>query len=200
MAASDVDSYIAKAQPFAQPILTEIRARVLGTLPDAEQALKWGMPCFLFKGKILCNMASFKAHATFGFWHGDLVTGDVEGRMQAMGGLGKIKDVDDLPDAVIFAVWLKKARKLIEDGVKAPHVECRGKHPKKEIAIDPLFQAALDAHAKANAGFLAFTPSQQREYAEWIADAKRPETRDKRIEQSINWLSEGKKRNWKYEG
>jgi hypothetical protein len=194
-----VDAYIAKAQPFAVPILETIRAHVLAALPRAEQTLKWGMPCFLHDGKILCNMAAFKAHATFGFWHGELVTGGVDGRMQAMGDFGKIISVDGLPDATIFAAWLQKARQLIDDGVKPPHVEGRGKHPKPELAILPAFQAALDANGKAQAVFDAFAPSQRREYLEWVADAKRDETRDKRIAQAIEWLGEGKKRNWKYE-
>jgi uncharacterized protein YdeI (YjbR/CyaY-like superfamily) len=107
--------------------------------------------------------------------------------------------VDGLPDATIFAAWLQKARQLIDDGVKPPHVEGRGKHPKPELAILPAFQAALDANGKAKAVFDAFAPSQRREYLEWVADAKRDETRDKRIAQAIEWLGEGKKRNWKYE-
>lgn len=194
-----VDAYIAKAQPFAVPILESIRARVLAALPEAEQTLKWGMPCFTYKGKILGNMASFKAHATFGFWHGDLVTGGIDGKMQAMGDLGKITSVDGLPDERLFAAWVQKAKQLIDDGLKPPHVEGRGKHPKPELAMIPAFQAALDANAPAKKHYDAFTASQRREYLEWIADAKRDETRDKRIAQAIEWLNEGKKRNWKYE-
>lgn len=199
MSRDKIDAYIAKAQPFAVPILTEIRARVLAVCPDAEQGLKWGMPNFGYKGKILCNMAAFKAHATFGFWHGEMVTGVMDGKLGAMGLLGKLTSVEQLPEAGIFAGWVAKAMQLIEDGVKPPHVEGRGKHAKPEIAMVPAFQAALDANAAAKVGFVGFPPSCRREYLEWIADAKREETRDKRIAQAIEWLAEGKKRNWKYE-
>ncbi len=194
-----IDAYIAKAQPFAVPVMETLREQVLAHCPDAEQTLKWGMPHFLYRGKILCNMASFKAHATFGFHHGAMVTGGTDGRMEAMGDLGKIGSVGDLPDAKTIAGWIAKARQLIDNDVKPPHLEGRGKHTKPEITMVPAFQAALDANAKAKAAYGNFAPSAAREYLEWIADAKREETRDKRITQAIIWISEGKKRNWKYE-
>jgi uncharacterized protein YdeI (YjbR/CyaY-like superfamily) len=194
-----IDGYIAKAQPFAVPILERLRTLVLAACPEAQQTLKWGMPTFVYKGKILCNMAAFKAHATFGFWHGVLVTGGTGSRMSAMGDLGKITSLDQLPDQATMAAWVVKAKQLIDDGVKPPHVEGRGKHPKPEIAMVPAFQSALDASPAAKAGYDAFPPSCRREYLEWIVEAKRDETRDKRIAQAIGWLAEGKKRNWKYE-
>lgn len=203
MAASEgstkVDAYIVKAQPFAIPILEKLRAHVLAACPDAEEGLKWGMPTFLYKGKILCNMASFKAHATFGFWHGTMVTGGTGTRMAAMGDLGRITSVDQLPDEKTMAGWVAKARQQIDNGVKPPHVEGRGKHPKPELAMVPSFQAALDADLAAKATYEGFPPSCRREYLEWIVDAKRDETREKRISQAIKWLAEGKKRNWKYD-
>lgn len=194
-----IDAYIVTAQPFALPILQALRARIHAALPEVEEALKWGMPTFLYKGKILCNMAAFNAHATFGFWHGELVTGGTDKRMAAMGDLGKITLVDQLPDQATMAGWIGKAKQLIDDGVKPPHVEGRGKHPKPELAMVPSFQSALDANPEAKATYDGFAPSCRREYLEWIVDAKRDETRDKRIAQAVEWLAEGKKRNWKYE-
>lgn len=194
-----IDGYIAKAQPFAVPILETLRARVHAALPEAEEALKWGMPTFLYKGKILCNMASFKSHATFGFWHGEMVTGGTDGRMAAMGDLGRITSVDQLTNEKTMAAWIAIARRLIDDGVKPPHVEGRGKHPKPELAMVPSFQMALDADVAAKATYEGFPPSCRREYLEWMVDAKRDETREKRISQAVKWLAEGKKRNWKYE-
>ena len=194
-----IDSYIAKVPPFAVPILETLRTRVRAALPEVEEALKWGMPTFLYNGKILCNMAAFKAHATFGFWHGELVTGGIEERMAAMGDLGKITSVGQLPDVPTMAAWVAKAKRLIDDGVKPPHVEGRGKHPKPELAMVPAFQSALEANSMAKAVYHGFPPSCRREYLEWIVDAKRDETRNKRIAQAIEWLAEGKKRNWKYE-
>lgn len=194
-----VDGYIGKAQPFAQPILETVRARVLMAAPELEQDLKWSAPAFLYKGKLLCSMAAFKAHATFGFWHGELVTGKLGTRMEAMGSLGRLTSVDQLPGQATFDAWIGKAKQLIDDGVKPPHVEGRGKHPKPEIAMVPVFRAALDMDAKAKATWDGFPPGCRREYLEWIVGAKREETRDKRVATAIAQLAEGKKLNWKYE-
>jgi uncharacterized protein YdeI (YjbR/CyaY-like superfamily) len=194
-----IDAYIGKAQPFAVPILETIRSQVLSACPEADQTLKWGFPHFIYKGKILCSMAAFKAHAVFGFWHGELVTGATDRRMAAMGDLGKLTSVADLPDETIFAGWIARAKKLIDDGVKPPHVEGRGKHAKPEIAMVPALAKALDGNAKAKAIWDGFPPSCRREYLEWINDAKRDETRDKRIATTIAQLADGKKLNWKYE-
>lgn len=199
MSAAEIDSYIAKAKPFAQPILETIRERLLAAAPDLQQMLKWSMPNFVYKEKIVCNMAAFKAHAAFGFWHGEMVTGGTGARMQAMGDLGKITSVDQLPDKAVFARWVGKAKQLIEDGVKPPHVEGRGKHPKLEIAMVPALAAALDGDAAAKVTWDGFPPGCRREYLEWIVEAKREETRDKRIAQAVEWIAEGKRRNWKYE-
>jgi uncharacterized protein YdeI (YjbR/CyaY-like superfamily) len=194
-----IDAYIAKAQPFAVPILEKLRDRVKAALPETEEALKWGMPTFLYKRKILCTMAAFKGHATFGFWHGEMVTGKTDGRMAAMGDLGKLTSVADLPDEKTFAAWIAKAMQLIDDGVKPPHVEGRGKHAKPEIPMVPALAAALDGNAKAKATWEGFPPGCRREYLEWITDAKREMTRDKRIATTLAQLAEGKKLHWKYE-
>ncbi|MBL0925477.1 MAG: YdeI/OmpD-associated family protein [Sphingomonadaceae bacterium] len=195
----NIDTYIAEAQPFAVPILQTLRARVHAALPDVDEDMKWGMPTFVYKGKIVCNMAAFKRHATFGFWHGEMVTGGTGARMAAMGDLGRITSVDQLPDEKTIAAWIAKAKRLIEDGVKPPHVEGRGKHPKPELDMIPAFQAALDGNMAAKTTYEGFPPSSRREYLEWIIDAKRTETRHKRIAQAIEWLAAGKRRNWKYE-
>lgn len=194
-----IDAYIARAQPFAQPILAALRTRINAALPEVEETLKWGAPAFVYKGKILCNMAGFKAHATFGFWHGAMVTGGTGARMTAMGDLGRITDVAQLPDDRTFAAWVAKARQLIDEGVKPPHVEGKGKHARPEVEMTPAFRAALDANAKAGAVYDGFPPSAQRDYLEWIAEAKREETRIKRIAQAVEWLAEGKRRHWKYQ-
>ena len=194
-----IDVYIYKAQPFAVAILETLRARIHIGHPDIKEAYKWSMPAFLYKGKILCTMASFKHHATFGFWHGALVTGEAERRMTAMGDLGKITTIDQVPDQNTMTAWLTIAAKLIDDGVKPPHVEGRGKHPKPVLEMVPAFATALAGNALAQASYDAFAPSCRREYLEWITDAKREETRNNRIAQAVVWLAEGKRRNWKYE-
>lgn len=187
-----VDAYIAKSAPFARPILTHLRALVHETLPGLDEALKWGMPHFIYKGKNLAGIAAFKAHCAFVI-HGDGRQGD------AMGQYGKIASLADLPGDNELKSKLVEAQQRIDQAgtalkPKAPRT------PRPELPIPPEFAAALDASPAARATLDGFAPSHRREYVQWITEAKRPETRDKRIAEAIALLSEGKKRNWKYEG
>lgn len=189
-----VDAYIARAAPFAQPILAHLRAAVHGRCPEAAEAIKWGMPAFMLRGRILANMAAFKQHATFGFWRGEEVTG--ESNREAMGSFGRITRVEDLPPPATLAELIGAAAALIEAG-PAPRVR---KHPPKPAPDMPAdFAAAIAASPAAAAAFDSFPPGAQREYVEWIVEAKREETRRKRIAQAVEWIGEGKRRNWKYE-
>jgi uncharacterized protein YdeI (YjbR/CyaY-like superfamily) len=189
-----VDAYIAARAAFAQPILAEIRHRMHAACPQVQETIKWSMPFFTYRGQLLANMAAFKAHAAFGFWQrGAMPTGQ-EG--EAMGQLGKLTSVDDLPSAPDFAAMVADAMALIDSGQK-PVRPARA--PKPEAAVPPLLAEALAGDAAAAATWHAFTPGCRREYAEWIAEAKRDETRAKRVAETIGWLRAGKKRNWKYE-
>lgn len=185
-----IDDYIAKAADFAQPILTHVRALVHQALPEAEETIKWGMPHFMVGGKNVIGLAAFKAHASVVIHH--------EGRSGAedgkggMGTLGKLESLADLPpDGELIARFQARPAALAKPRPKPA--------PKPELPVPPAFAAALDAAPAARVTFDAFAPSHRREYVEWIAQAKREETRDKRIAQAVAWLSEGRKRNWKYE-
>jgi uncharacterized protein YdeI (YjbR/CyaY-like superfamily) len=193
-----ITSYIDRAAPFAQPILMHLRARLGAACPDVEETIKWGMPNFGYHGRILCNMAAFKQHATFGFWQGKRVIDDDISRDEtsAMGQFGRLTSLADLPGDEVLHGLILKAMALIDEGKTAARPV---KHAKPPVLPQDDFMAALDANPMAAKVFEAFTPGQRREYVDWIGEAKRPETRQKRIAQSIEWLSEGKRRNWKYE-
>jgi uncharacterized protein YdhG (YjbR/CyaY superfamily) len=189
-----VDAYIAKAAPFAQPILQHVRERVHAVAPEAQETLKWSMPSFTVDGKILLGMAAFKAHATVGFWRGQEM--GIKASQDAMGQLGKITSIEDLPpddelDALI--------RKGVELARTAPPPRKTKHAPKPAPEMHPAFAAALAEAPKAKATLDAFPPSAQREYLDWISEAKQDSTRDKRIADAVQWLSEGKRRHWKYE-
>ena len=188
-----IDDYIAKAAPFAQPILIHIRALVHKAVPGLTETIKWSMPHFMHQGKNLAGMAAFKAHCAM-MIHGDGRQGD------AMGQYGKIASLADLPGANILIAKLQDARQRIEDeGSAVKKRPAAPRQAKPELAIPHEFSAALAANPAAKATLDAFAPSHRREYVEWITEAKRPETRDSRIVQAIGFLAEGKKRNWKYE-
>ena len=190
-----IDAYIDRQAAFAKPILNHLREVVHGACPDCEETLKWSSPSFMYKGEILAGMAAFKQHATFGFWRGSLVVGKENEQASGMGQFGRLTSVDDLPPRPELEALVRKAMQLTDDGVKAP----RDKHTKAPFTVPQDLRAALDANAAAAATFDSFPPSAQRDYVDWVSEAKRDETRSKRLAQTIEWLAEGKRRNWKYE-
>ncbi|MEA3046345.1 MAG: hypothetical protein QOJ53_677 [Sphingomonadales bacterium] len=190
-----VDAYIARQADFAKPILTHLRAILREACPDCEETLKWSMPSFIYKGKILAGFAAFKAHATFGFWSGSTVLESNDEQRSAMGQFGRLTSRDDLPPRAMLLKLTRKAMTLIDEGVKP----IRNKTVKAPFAVPQDLRAAIDALPAAKATFDGFPPSCQREYVEWVTEAKRDETRAKRLAQTVEWLAEGKRRNWKYE-
>jgi len=189
-----VDAYIAKSADFARPILEEIRARVHAACPQVEETIKWGMPSFVHAGAILCGMAAFKQHASFGYWKHALVMGEAE--RDGMGSYGRLASVRDLPPKARMQADLRKAMKLNEDGVKP---ERRKSAPRPAPEVPDELASALEKNKAAKATFDAFAPGCRREYIEWIVEAKREETRAKRLAQALEWMAQGKRRNWKYE-
>ncbi len=191
-----VDTYIAKSADFARPILAHLRAVVHAACPEVVETLKWSAPSFEYKG-ILCGMAAFKQHCAFGFWKHALVLDGVDAKArEGMGSFGRITRIGELPSKVQLTRYIEHAMQLNDAGVKALRVKTVKKKPAKMHAD---FAAALNKHKKARATFEAFSPSAQRDYTEWIADAKGDDTRARRLASALEWLAEGKRRNWKYE-
>jgi uncharacterized protein YdeI (YjbR/CyaY-like superfamily) len=190
-----IDAYIAKAAPFARPILEQVRARVHAVVPEVVETLKWSAPGFTLDGKILLMMASFKQHAALNFWRGQEIRGS-EASRDAMGQFGKLTSVDDLPSDAQFDELIREAVRL---AATAPAPRKTKHEPKPTPLIHPDFAAALKANPKAKAALDGFPPSAQRDYFEWIAEAKQDATRAKRIATAVEWLAEGKRRHWKYQ-
>lgn len=190
-----IDAYIANAADFAKPILTHLRKIVHAGCPDVEETLKWSMPSFMHKG-ILCGMAAFRQHCTFGFWKHELVCGETSAADEAMGQFGRITSLADLPSDKVLIGYVKKAAELNDAGIK----KARPPRPKtrKELIVPDSLKAALQKNKKALATFENFSYSHKKEYVEWITEAKRDETRELRLATTIQWLSQGKSRNWKY--
>jgi uncharacterized protein YdeI (YjbR/CyaY-like superfamily) len=190
-----IDAYIAKAAPFARPILEHVRARVHAVVPNVEETLKWSAPGFTLDGKILLMMAAFKGHAALNFWRGQEIRGSDANR-DAMGQFGKLTSLDDLPGDAEFDALIKEAVRL---AATAPAPRKTKHDPKPAPDMHPEFAAALKANPEAKAILDGFPPSAQRDYLEWIAEAKQDATRAKRIETAVEWLAEGKRRHWKYQ-
>jgi uncharacterized protein YdeI (YjbR/CyaY-like superfamily) len=190
-----IDAYVAKAQPFARPILEKVRERVHAVVPRAEETIKWGMPAYTLDGKILLITAAFKAHAALNFWRGQELRGD-KANADAMGQFGKLASVADLPSDSELDRLMKEAAEVAKNA-PAPR---KAKHgPKAAPEMHPDFSAALAKAPKAKAALDGLPPSAQRDYLEWISEAKQDSTRAKRIATAVEWLSEGKRRHWKYQ-
>lgn len=197
-----IDAYIDKALPFAKPILDHLRSLVHIACPEVEETMKWSFPHFDYKGQVMCSMAAFKQHCAFGFWKAALLKSG-EGVLEtkdrsAMGSLGRITSVKDLPANKIILKWIKEAMALNEAGIKSSKPK-PVKTEKKELDIVPEFEKALRKNKSAHKIFDDASYSFQKEYNQWIADAKSETTRNTRIATAILWIAEGKGRNWKYE-
>jgi len=189
-----IDAYIAKAAPFARPILEKVRERIHAAAPEAEETMKWSAPGFTVDGKILLMMAAFKAHAALNFWRGQEI-GDGNAKAGAMGQFGKLTSLSDLPPDAELDGLIREAAALARTA-PAPR---KAKHaPPPPPSMHPEFAAALAKAPKAKTTLDSFPPSAQREYLDWVSEAKQDATRAKRIADSVEWLAEGKRRHWKY--
>ena len=189
------DAYIAKSADFAKPILTYIRDTVHAACPDVEEEMKWSFPHFVHKG-ILCSMASFKEHCAFGFWKASLILGAGSKDTDAMGHFGRITSVDDLPSKKTLTAYVKKAAALNDAGVNVERKPAA--QVAKPLKVPADVAAALKKNKKAQATFDGFAQSHRNEYVEWITEAKSGDTRARRLQQAVDWIAEGKSRNWKY--
>lgn len=191
-----VDAYIGKAQPFARPILTRIRQAVHAGCPDVVETIKWSVPAFEYKGP-LCGMAAFKAHCLMGFWKGALLkTKPTTIGLDASGEFGRFTSLDDLPSEAAIVRMVREAAALNDAGIKVPRAAKAAKAPPR---TPPYMAAAIARNKRAKQHFDAFSPSAKREYIEWVTGAKSDDTRARRLETAVQWISEGKRRNWKYE-
>jgi uncharacterized protein YdeI (YjbR/CyaY-like superfamily) len=191
-----VDAYIAKSAGFAQPILNHLRELVHRGCPEVEETLKWSRPSFVHKG-LLCGMAAFKQHATFGFWKHELVVGKT-GEKEGMGQFGRITSLKDLPAEKVLLGYIRKAVTLNEAGIKAPAPTRAKPGEKRELAVPDYFVAALKKNKTAQANYENFSYSHKKEYVEWLTGAKREDTRQKRLQTALAWIAEDKSQNWKY--
>jgi uncharacterized protein YdeI (YjbR/CyaY-like superfamily) len=197
-----VDAYIAKAAPFAQPILAHLRKLIHQAIPDVEEAIKWSMPFFVVRGVIVANMAAFKQHCSLGIWGkpmAEKIRADGHDSTEGMGTFGRIGARSDLPGDKQMLAYFREAGALVVEGTRTKSITRPQRVAKPEAEVPAELAAALRKSKAAKATFDTFPPSSRKEYIEWIAEAKRDETRTRRVAQAVEWLAEGKRRNWKHE-
>lgn len=197
-----IDAYIEKSADFARPILNHLRGIIHAACPDVVETWKWSFPNFDYKGSTMCSMGAFKAHCTFGFWKAAIMP-DPDGILtvterEAMGHMGKITSLKDLPKDAILKKYIKAAMKLNDEGVKLPRAK-RTDTDKDALSTPADFAALLKKNKAADKVFKDFSYSARKEYIEWIEEAKTEATRTKRMTQAVEWIAEGKSRHWKYQ-
>lgn len=195
-----VDEYISKSADFAKPVLTYLRDTIHKACPDVKETMKWSCPNFEYAGGILCSMAAFKQHCAFGFWLASLMKVPdkllaLVGEKTSMGHFGQIKNIADLPSEEVLVKYIKEAMALNEKGDKIPK---KKSIQTNEVEVPPYFAEALEQNKGVFVNFEKLSPSHKKEYLEWITEAKTEVTRNKRIATALEWLAEGKSRNWKY--
>lgn len=196
-----IDDYIAKSADFAKPILNHIRELVHKTCPEVEEKMKWSFPHFDYKGEMMCSMAAFKQHAAFGFWKAKLMKDPVLKETAqsevAMGHLGRLCSVKDLPPDKKLVAWIREAMKLNDLGLKVPAKPKSTE--KKELEVPDYFTKAVKKNKAAWKTFEAFAYSHRKEYVMWVTEAKTEETRNRRLNTAVEWMAEGKHYGWKYQ-
>jgi uncharacterized protein YdeI (YjbR/CyaY-like superfamily) len=190
-----VDAYIARSQDFAKPILTRVREMVHDACPDVQETIKWGSPFFDYKGQMMCAIAAFKQHCALIFWKASLIDGVPPNGDKSRGSFGRITSMKEVPSKKRFNGFIKAAMALNDAGITVKRPKAGSK---PEAKVPKELASALAKNKKATAVFANFPRGQRREYCEWISEAKREETKTKRVAQAVEWIAEGKTRNWKY--
>lgn len=194
----ETDAYIAKSANFARPILTKLRDLFHQAEPDIRETKKWGSPFFEYEG-IVGGMAAFKKHVTLTFWKGKLM-GDPKGFFKDVGKTNmhalKIGSIEEMPPDKVLLSYIREAVALNKAGVKSPYSSKRS--PKDKVEVPDFFLSELEKNKKASTTFDQFSYTNRKEYVEWVTEAKREATRQKRMATAIEWMAEGKPRNWKY--
>jgi len=192
-----VDAYIVNSPDFAKPILSHVRDLVHRACPAVQETMKWSRPHFQHRG-MMCGISAFKGHCAIGFWRPEIraLIDGANGEKEGAGQFGRITELADLPADKVMIKYFQAAAALNESGQKAPPRQTK---PKGPLVVPGYLQKALKAEPKAAAAFRAFSPSKQRDYVEWLTEAKTEPTREKRLATAVEWIAEGKSRNWKYE-
>jgi len=196
----EVDAYAEGVEAFAKPILAHLRGLIRATCPEVVETLKWGIPHFDYRGEMMCIFAAYRSHCAFSFWKSALMS---DPRLKASIDLpaskrfmGKLRSLADLPVDAELTAWIREAMLLNEQGAKvAPR---KTSAAPKIVVAPPAFVERLAASPSVKAMFESKSASFQKEYNVWIAEAKTEATRDKRINEALAWIAEGKGRFWKY--
>ena len=192
--ARSVDDYIANAQ-FWQEELARLRDILQAT--SLVEEIKWGAPCYTHKGKNVVGIGGFKSYFGLWFHQGALLEDDKQVLINAQEGKTKalrqwrMTSRSDIKPATIRR-YVKAATALVDQGkaIKASRSQ--------SVEVPAELRRSLQRTKGATAAFRQLRPGLQREYADYIASAKRDDTKRRRITKILPMISAGVGLNDKY--
>lgn len=193
----EVNKYISNAPISQQKILSKLREIIHKASLDIEEKIRWSHPHFDYMGKGMCFIQALKERVTFGFWFGDKIYNSPKLSKEAKAiyeTMGNLTDVSQIPSTKLIIEEIHLAMKLIESGNR----DVKEKKVKPQLVIPDYLSLRFKKDKTANSSFSKMSPSHQREYVDWIIDAKTDETRENRISTMMSQVKEGKSKNWKY--
>lgn len=187
-----IDQGIAEMEPFAQIICKKLRKLILSADTAIIEDWKWG-PNYYLDGMV-CGFWGFKKHVTLTFFQGALLKDKKKVLLENPGNVHnrhmKFTDVKEVNEKLIMEYLFeaidnnRKGHKILETKEKIVDVPEDVQKAFKKAKVLAYFEG------------LAFT--HRKEYVMWISDAKKEETRRKRITQAIEKLNQKQSLNDKY--
>lgn len=165
---------------------------------DLEETIKWGAPVYMYKGKNLISIAAFKEHYAMWFFQGGLLEENTallsnaqEGKTQAMRQIRFEKG--DILDLQIISSYIDETIKQAKEGKKMKQI-----NPAVKAGSSPALMVLLEKDEYLKQAFTQLTPGRQKEYINYIAEAKKEETKSARLEKIYPLILEGKGLNDRY--
>lgn len=180
-----VDQYILEHPEWADEL---IFLREIVKLEGAVETIKWGAPCYTIRGKNVIGIGAFKSYVGLWFYNGALLKDHEKVLLNAQEGVTKalrqwrFNSIDEM-NKTLIAKYVKEAINNQKAGK-----EIKPSRQKKELNIPNELQQAFDTDQDLRPAFETFPPYKKREFADYITQAKREETRMNRLKKVIGLI------------
>lgn len=185
-----VDEYISQCVPSVQTLLCQLRQTIMDAAPEATQKISWGMITFVFHGNLV-HLSAEKKHIGFHPAPSAILEFQEElsdyrcskGTIQLP--LDKPLPLDLIRRIILFRTTEQRALYEAKQAGQTVKKELRPRCPMPADVSERLLQEGLTEHYNSR------PPYQQNDYIGWIIKAKRPETRQKHLDQMLEELRSG---------
>jgi len=175
--------------------VTKLREILLSM--ELEEAIKWMFPCYMHKGKNVVGIGGFKSYFGLWFYEGGSMSDPKSVLVNAQE--GKTKDMRQWRMTSAKEIKVRTIKSYVKEAIElSKQKKSVSKKKPASVEVPPELHAALKTNRKAAKAFGNLTPGRQRDYAEYIATAKRAETKLKRLEKILPMIESGVGLNDKY--